>query len=62
MGMSKPALPELLTTAEVAEVFRKHPATIRRWVRDGELLPTKVPGRGARFRREDVERMLKAAS
>jgi len=53
-------LPELLTVTEVAEVLRVHPATVRRWAREGVLTATDTPGRSLRFRREDIERLLVA--
>jgi excisionase family DNA binding protein len=53
-------LPEqnpLMTTREVAEVFRRSERTIRDWVRKGWLKPVRV-GRSVYFRRADIERLL----
>ncbi len=49
----------LLTTKEVAELFRVDPLTVTGWVRDGKLQAVTTPGgRRYRFRRDDIERML----
>lgn len=49
----------LLTTSEVAEQFRVHPSTIRRWIEDGRIAAITLPGgRMKRFRRTDVEAIL----
>lgn len=53
-------MPDLLTTAEAAEVLGVTVATINRWAVSGRLpVAHKLPGRtGANlYRREDVERV-----
>lgn len=47
----------VMNVVEVAEVFRVHPETIRRRIRDRSLTP--IAGfRPFRVRREEVERLL----
>jgi len=43
----------LLTLAEVAEILRLHPRTVRQYVRRGEL-PGRLIGGRWRFRRQDL--------
>lgn len=49
----------LLTAAEVAAEVRMDPETIRRWVREGKLTAITLPGGHKRFRREDIEAVLR---
>ena len=52
-------LTDLLTVAEVADMFRVSDETIHRWCRVGELPYLNLPGGGLkRFRRSDVEAIL----
>lgn len=54
-------LPDLITTAEVAEILGKSVPTVNRWAAEGRLQPAqKLPGqRGAYlFRRADVEALM----
>jgi excisionase family DNA binding protein len=53
-------MPAVLTTAEVAEIFRVHPNTVWGWRLAGKLPAFRTPGRGIRFRREHVEALLNA--
>jgi excisionase family DNA binding protein len=48
---------DLLTSREVAELFRVSTETIYRWGRQGTLDPVTVGGT-IRFRRTDVEALL----
>jgi excisionase family DNA binding protein len=52
-------LPNLLTTTEVATEFRVHPRTVRQWVDRGLLSAIVLPGGTKRYRREDVEAILR---
>jgi len=52
-------LPELLTVPEVAKVARVTDETVHRWARDGKLPFIKMPSGLKRFRREDVEAILR---
>lgn len=53
------ALPELLTTREVADLLRIHPNTVRKWYNKGFLRGYRVGPRGdRRFPREDLIRIL----
>lgn len=49
--------PALMTTSEVAELFRRTDRTIRNWVRAGLLAPVRV-GRAVFFREADVLGLL----
>jgi excisionase family DNA binding protein len=49
--------PEVLTVAEVAELMRVHPETVKRWIRDGELAGAKLHGT-YRVSKEAVVRKL----
>ena len=48
----------LLTTSEVANLFRVHRNTIHSWIKSGQLSPVDVPGRNKRYRKADVEAIL----
>lgn len=58
--MSVPAteLPEVLTTAEVAELLRLRPSTVDDYARRG-VIPSLVIGRHRRFIRADVLDVLR---
>lgn len=50
--------PRMLTTEQVAERLQLHPITIQRWLRQGKLKGTKLPGKaGWRVPVAEVERM-----
>jgi excisionase family DNA binding protein len=49
-----------MTTREVADQFRIHPSTVRRWAADGRLREVPTPGRGHRYRRDDIEAIVAA--
>lgn len=56
-----------LSTAEVAELFHTEfgisETSVRRWVRKGQLKPAiTLPSGRMRFRREDVEAILRGES
>jgi excisionase family DNA binding protein len=40
----------LLTVAEVAHRYRTSPRTVQRWIRDGQLRATRLPGGRGRYR------------
>ncbi|WP_344586212.1 helix-turn-helix domain-containing protein [Actinomadura vinacea] len=50
---------ELLTTAEVAAIFRVARSTITQWAGRGLLPHTRTPSGRLRFYRVDVERVLR---
>ena len=58
-GATKPL--EIFTTREAAQFARVSTVTVLRWVRDGRVLAFGV-GRRARFKREDIERVLAEGS
>lgn len=48
----------MLTTQQVAERLQLHPITVQRWLRDGRLKGTKLPGKaGWRVPVTEVERV-----
>lgn len=50
---------ELLTTSEVAEMFRVDPKTVTRWARNGKLPHTSTLGGHRRYHRSQIEAILK---
>lgn len=52
-------LPELMTVAEVAEVLRIADETVHRWAREGKLPYVPMPSGLKRFRRADIESLLR---
>jgi excisionase family DNA binding protein len=48
----------LLTSVEVAALFRVDPKTVTRWAKAGRLPFVKTPGGHVRFRRSAVEALL----
>lgn len=57
--LSMGELPELLTVSEVAKIARVKDVTVYRWARDGRLPHVRMPSGIKRFRRQDVEAMLR---
>ena len=54
--------PDLLTTAEVADLFRVTEATVNRWVREDKIAALSLPGgKGYRFRRSDLDTLVAPA-
>lgn len=49
---------ELMTPAELAELFRVDPQTIRRWSDEGKLDYVKTPGGHRRYWKSYVRRLL----
>jgi len=47
---------DLMTTQEVATLFRVTDRTVRRWVRDGKIAFLRPGDRTIRFRLEDIVR------
>ncbi len=45
-----PLNPRYLTVREVADVTKRHPYTVRRWIREGTLKATRVKQGGAKGR------------
>ena len=52
----------LLTSSEVADRFRVHVETVRRWARSGELEAIRLPSGQMRFAQGDVERLTARAA
>ena len=50
-------VPEFMTPAEVAGVFRVSGKTVTRWATEGKLSSVRTPGGHRRFRRDDVMRL-----
>jgi excisionase family DNA binding protein len=51
---------ELLTPAEVAVLFRVNPKTVTRWARAGKISAIRTLGGHRRFRREEIESVLRS--
>ncbi len=49
---------ELLTAEAVAKVLGRHPGTVLRMAREGELPHVFLGGHGIRFREEDLEAFI----
>lgn len=48
-------LPEMITTTEIARLFRVSPLTIKRWTKKGHIDYIVINSRGdRRFKRDDV--------
>lgn len=63
MAESKPAQPDdLLPVGEAARILGVSTDTMRRWHREGVLSAVRTVGNQRRFRRSDLEALLKAAS
>ena len=59
MSMQRHAEQEvLLTTAEVAKMFRVDPKTVTRWAKAGKLTPIRTIGGHRRYRRSEVQALL----
>jgi excisionase family DNA binding protein len=52
----------LLTSAEVATLFRVSPKTVTRWARVGKLAAVRTMGGHRRYRLSDVQRSLAEAT
>lgn len=53
-------LPRMLTTREVAELFRVDPRTVTRWAEAGLIPSTRKPsGRGLIYPEAEVHRLLR---
>ena len=52
---------ELLTPAEVAELFRVNPKTVTRWARAGKVTAVRTLGGHRRFRTAEIRRFLEEA-
>lgn len=50
---------ELLTSAEVAELLRVSRSTVTRYARLGQLPAIRLPSGYLRFRRQDIEKLLR---
>lgn len=55
---ASPGTADLLTSAQVAELFGVSTKSVHRWARDGELEHIRTPGGSLRFYRADVDRFL----
>ena len=52
----------LLTPSEVAALFRVDPKTVTRWAKAGKLTPIRTLGGHRRYRKSEVENLLKGTS
>jgi len=51
-------MPSMVVTREIAEAYRVTEQTVHRYRRQGKLPYIRLPGRGYRYRREDVLRVF----
>ncbi|HZI39563.1 MAG TPA: BldC family transcriptional regulator [Acidimicrobiia bacterium] len=58
--MAAPQSNDLLTPAEVAVLFRVNPKTVTRWARAGKISAIRTLGGHRRFRRDEIEAVLRA--
>ena len=49
---------ELLTVAEAAKILRVRRETIRRYIKNGHLIATRLPGGDYRLRPTDIQTLL----
>lgn len=50
---------ELLTVAEVADELSVHPQTVRRWLREGQIVGTLINRQaGYRIRASEIDRLI----
>ena len=49
---------ELLTPAEVSQMFRVDPKTVTRWAKSGKLSAVRTPGGHRRYRETEVRSLL----
>lgn len=54
----RPEEERLLTTGEVAAVFRVDPRTVTRWTREGRLKSIRTPGNQHRYHASAVQALL----
>ncbi|SNY28878.1 BldC family transcriptional regulator [Paractinoplanes atraurantiacus] len=59
MNAPDPDLPELLTSGEVARLFRVDPRTPARWAIAGRLTAIRTPGGHRRYKSADVLDLLR---
>ncbi len=52
----------LMTPADVAELFGVTTSAVVKWADEGKLRTQRTPGGHRRFRREDVNELLKAGA
>lgn len=57
--MDKPEFPDLLTPAECGKALRLDPKTITRWAHKGLITPVVLPSGHRRYRRADIEAILR---
>jgi excisionase family DNA binding protein len=53
-----PSPDELLTPAEVAQMFRVNPKTVTRWARAGKISAIRTLGGHRRFRAAEIKKLL----
>ncbi len=49
---------ELLKITDVAAILKLHPDTVRRYIKDGRLIATRIGGTRVRIRRSELDRFL----
>jgi len=59
MKARREELPELLTPAEVGALLKVDPKTVSRWAAAGKIDSIRTPGNHRRFRRDEIEALLR---
>jgi excisionase family DNA binding protein len=54
--------PEYWSPEEVAEIFRVHVVTVRRWIAGGQLNAIRLPGGGYRIPQSELDRLCAGLS
>lgn len=54
--------PELLTTGDIARLFRVDPKTVTRWANEGRIASIRTPGGHRRYPRAEVEALLRGGT
>ena len=54
--------PTYWSPEEVAEIFRVHVVTVRRWIAGGQLNAIRLPGGGYRIPQSELDRLCKPSS
>jgi excisionase family DNA binding protein len=55
---NRPVLEPMLTSGEVAVMFRVDSKTVTRWAKDGKLTSIRTPGGHHRYRESEIRALL----
>jgi excisionase family DNA binding protein len=60
--MARHPAERLMTSSEVAEMFRVDPKTVTHWAADGRIISFRTPGGQYRFRESDMRELLRQSA